>query len=185
MSLSQLTRPESILTQEYRDVPLFPEKDHKHYTFTEDILDNYPLSICFYGKGMALGFRGNKNFVNRCLNWAVNSGATKHNAELQSSYYGDSYIEYVLCPKKDKFLNALKEQFVHEIILNNEVPPLIPFMAAEEDSDAIEAVYDDEAIENLAARRVEAFMHNEDCVVLEQFMTKNHVSIGPVYECSL
>jgi len=184
MPLEQLTHPDSIIIQEYRDVPLFPQYDHKHYTLVEDILDNCPFSICFYGKGVAIGFRGEKSFVKRCLNWAVNSGATKYDAKLSSSYFGDSYIDYVLCPKKDRFLNALKEQFRSEIILNNEVPPLIPFMAAEEDSDAIEAVYDDEAIENLAARRVEAFMHNEDCVVLEQFMSKGPISLGPVYECS-
>ena len=184
MSLEKLTHPDSIITQEYRDVPLFPKWDHKHHTFIEDIFDNYPLSICFYGKGVAIGFRGDKDFVKRCLNWAVNFGATKSDAKLLSSCYGERYIDYVLCTKKEQFLNALKEQFRSEIILNNEVPPLIPFMAAEEDSDATEAVYDDEAIENLAARRVEAFMHNEDCVVLEQFMSKCPISLGPVYECS-
>jgi hypothetical protein len=138
--------------------------------------------IAYWGAGLALGFKADprrplaaQEAIQRCFNWAVNTGVTKGGL---SYVYDESAIGYV-CTTHEDIMKGLIAQFRAEIIMAREVPPLVDEWPEDsEDGPVIE--YDEPLIESMATARAQAFLR--DRVTYEPFLANTvTTSLAPVY----
>ncbi len=147
-----------------------------------DVSANGPWLISSYGEHLALGFKGNADFIERCFSWAVNTQVIGLGAQLNWFYGRDGRLAYI-CPKsEDVILAGLRLQFRAEIIAAREVPPLEDHTADDEwaGSDEERIVYNEAEIDALAGRRAAAFM--ADYVIRDSFVLDKLTQIAPTYE---
>ncbi len=132
--------------------------------------------LSHYGSegGLALAFRGDRSFRERCYNWAYNCGAT--NGALHPFYEESGNFSYI-CIKDVATLNkALVLQFANEIRLAKEVPLLQD--SWDEDTGAV-IEYNEPAIDRLARQRADSFL--ADKIVLENFQYRHITTCAPIY----
>lgn len=72
-----------------------------------------------YGNGVALGFRGDEDFIRRCENFAINHGLAKRTPLCN---IGTNGIHY-LCTSVDKIEKALMEFYSGYVVLHKLVAP--------------------------------------------------------------
>lgn len=136
--------------------------------------------ISYYGAQMALGFKGDLNFIRRCYNWAENTGVVGKGASLHWFYDENGKMAYVCPPTKEHIRNGLILQFRAEIIYEQEVKPLREEWS---DDNGLMIEYDEVAVESLAAQRADDFIANR--LVPDCFLVNNPRNIGHVYTWSL
>lgn len=146
-------------------------------TLIQDCQNNHPMLLSSYGNNLALGFKGEPDFIERCYNWTVNTGVIGKGARL--TWYYERFtgrLAYV-CPKsKEAIIKGLILQFAAEIIQSREIPPLKDIY--KEDIGPILEL-DEIAIEKLASSRAELFMLEH--VVQDDFVLNRPASLGEVY----
>ncbi len=148
-----------------------------------DVENHNPFLLSVYGANYALGFKGDSSFINRCYNWATNTGVVHKGARLLWYYEKDTGRLAYVCPKSvSKIIEGLKLQFRAEIIASREIPPLRDELVESED-EAVEPVYhlefDETGIEKLSAQRADEFMSAH--VMKDNFVLDRPVSIAPIY----
>ena len=139
--------------------------------------------ICYWGAGLALGFKADprrpllaQEAIQRCFNWAVNTGVTRGGLQY---VYDKSAIGYV-CTTHADIMKGLVAQFRAEIIMGREVPPILDEWP--EDSDEGPVIeYDEDRILSLATERATTFLRER--VTYDNFMmnTVATTSLAPDY----
>ena len=142
--------------------------------------DSIKFVTAWWGNNIALGFKGNTNNVdeslraiNRCYNWATNTGVTPGRLQW---LYDKASIGYILTTH-DKMVRGLFVQFRAEVIMNRLVNPIKDYIDPETESAVIE--YDESAIDILANAMTERFMNEK--ITPENFLTANVSSTAPIY----
>jgi hypothetical protein len=138
--------------------------------------------LSFYGNILALGFKGEKDFIRRCHNWAHNYSITS--GGLHWFYEQGGALAYVLVKSRDDILRGLAQQFRADIIISREILPLKEELNYEFDPENEESAlkYNEKKIEKLAWERAENFF--KERVELENFLSRIPTSIAPAYEVS-
>jgi hypothetical protein len=139
---------------------------------------------CWWGSNIALGFKGDPTTpveslaaIERCYNWASNTGVTRGRLHW---LYDTASIGYVVsCPAD--LLRGLISQFRADIIMSREVPPLTDAFVEDEEKDTAETIieYDDPRIEGMATERAHRFMAER--IEQDNFLNSMVHSSGPVY----
>jgi hypothetical protein len=142
-----------------------------HRTLLDETLVGQFL-LSFYGRNLALGFRGPKDFVERGGNMAYNSGMT--NGRL---HWLHNTLGYILTDE-ERLMKGLKRHFYGEIIMNGEVPHL----KCEVNDEGVEIEYDEPYLNKLAEERARAF--REDHIESLNFMMYHAASLAPIYALS-
>lgn len=138
--------------------------------------------LAHYGSNLALGFKGEPDFIRRCFNWAMNTGVIRSAGQLSWYYEQDTGRLAYVCPKSMKAIKmGLFLQFQAEIILNKEIPLKNDRSKEEnwEDSDLPLIEHQDQKIARLAAKRVKEFM--KDHVIFDSFFLKRIESVAMPY----
>lgn len=159
-------------------------------TLTDDVAANGPFMLAHYGAYYALGFKGEPDFIQRCFNWAVNTGVIGPGGQIQWFYEAETGRLAYVCPKS---LHAIKRglflQFQAEIIQAKEVALKADHSRDDEWIDVHHAGnkfdgtplidYNDYQIARLAGKRVKEFLR--DHVVKDAFFLRKSESVGPIY----
>lgn len=137
--------------------------------------------LASYGSNLALGFKGDPSFIERCFNWASNTGVLRPGAQLYW-YYGEGGRLAYVCPKSLKAIKlGLFRQFQAEIILNKEVPLKADhsrddeWMEANEGKDLPIVEHEDYKIARLAAQRAGQFL--KDHMIHDSFFLRRNESV--------
>jgi hypothetical protein len=131
--------------------------------------------ISRWGPTLALGFRGEPDFIFRISNWANNTGVSK--GATHWLYGMRNQFGYVTVKDRAAILRGLAAQFRAEIIMSKEIPPLIDRWDDETESPVIE--YDEARIDALANARANQFMDTR--ITKDNFLQTNNVGLAPVY----
>lgn len=127
----------------------------------ERLLDeNGEFLLSFYGSEYALGFRGERDFIERGYNFAYNFSATS--GKLHWFHDGMAYV----LTSQEKLFNALKTCFYNEIIKFKEVPTLSE--EKDEENGGKLFVWNEELLEQRAAEMANKFLETK--VKKEDFM---------------
>lgn len=127
-----------------------------------------------WGSNLALGFKGDKSFIERSHAWAINTGLSQ--GELKWVYGVGGKIAYVTVKSREKIKKAVTMQIRADIISDKEVPLLPDEIDPKTGSTSI--VFNDPVIDSLAAERAERFMEKiED----QPFLEDRHTGLAPVY----
>lgn len=148
----------------------------------QDVQANTPWLISSYGENLALGFKGDPDFIERCYNWATNTGVIGKGARLNWYYERITGRLAYVCPKNvDVILAGLKLQFRAEIIMAHEVSPLHDRTQDDdwEGEGEMRIGYDEDKIDSLAAQRADAFMR--DHVIRDSFVLDKLTQTAPIY----
>ena len=138
--------------------------------------ENGKYLLSFYGNSLALGFKGDNDFIRRSFNWAHNHEVTKGSLHW---FYGDGgKLAYVLIKSREDIVSGFARQFRAEIIMNHEIPSLRDEFDPENGESILE--YDEKKIDKLAQKRAEEFFAER--VELENFLSRIPMSLAPVYE---
>jgi len=106
--------------------------------------------ISSYGKGIALGFKGDYDFIRRCQNLVRNFGLSKR-TKLSSLGLGSIYY---VCTTAENLTKALTDYYRAQVIINNLVEPF----TYEHVEDIKLPIRDECAVESKAAELVQSFM---------------------------
>lgn len=147
-------------------------------TLLDDATTNGQFLLTYWGNDLALGFRGEPDFIRRCHNWAVNHDLAK--GELHWPFDKTGRLAYVLVEGRDAIARALAAQFYGEIVTSHEVPWVNDCTWNPEDDTFTEGEVDETAVAKLAASRAEAFLSEH--VKTEPFLMKLPTSMAPTYE---
>lgn len=128
---------------------------------------------CWWGNGLALGFKGDPAAIERCYNWAVNTGVTR--GRLLWLYDRES-IGYVYT-NHDDLMKGLLAQFRADVIMGREVPLLRD--EENEETGEVTIEYDEGAIDALVQARVTLFIAER--LINENFMSSMSDSLAPIY----
>jgi len=134
--------------------------------------------LTHWGDSLALGFRGEPDFIRRCYNWAINRDVAK--GELHWPFDKDGRLAYVLVENHAAIERGLAEQFRDEIILTHEVPWEREARWDNEADIYFEGEVNQTKVDQLAAKRAADFMATH--VTSEPFLLKLPTSLAPVYE---
>jgi hypothetical protein len=129
--------------------------------------------ITWWGNGIALGFKGELKAIERCYNWASNTGVTRG---ILHWIYDIASIGYVLTNQND-LMKGLIAQFRAEIIMSKEIPLLEDRI--EEETQEIIIEYNEPLIHKMAVEKANEFMKSK--IVVENFMNNSSTPEGPVY----
>lgn len=127
----------------------------------------------WWGNGIAFGFKGDLDGINRCYNWASNMGVT--HGRLHWLYDRES-IGYILTTN-EALLKGLTMQFRGEIIMGKEIAPIKDYI--DEVTDEVVLEYNETMIDALARERAEIFVHEK--IINDNFMSNSVNSLGPIY----
>lgn len=155
-------------------------------TLLQDVQNNGPFMLAHYGSNLALGFKGEPDFIRRCFNWAMNTGVIRSAGQLSWYYEQDTGRLAYVCPKSMKAIKmGLFLQFQAEIILNKEIQLLVDHSRddewIEENKETVIPIvqHQDQKIARLAAKRVKEFM--KDHVIFDSFFLKRIESVAMPY----
>ena len=133
--------------------------------------------ISSYGANLALGFKGTPDFIERCFNWAVNTGVVHKGQQLNWFYEAVTGKLAYVCPKSVAAIErGLALQFRAEIVQSREIPPLKEGWT---EDDEWELELDETKIEDLARARARAFMAER--LIRDNFVIARPQSVGTVY----
>ena len=132
--------------------------------------------LCSHGSCLALAFRGDSLAIQRCFNWACNTGVSR--GELLWIYLGGQSIAYIFVKDRATIIAGLAAQFYAEIILNKEIPPLVD--RRNEESDEIELEYNEEKINSLANFRAQEFFDKR--IEFDNFLDRIPLEDAVVYD---
>lgn len=135
--------------------------------------------LSYYGAQMALGFKGDLAFINRCFSWAENTGVIGRGAGVHWFYGVDGKLGYVCPPDKATIRKGLIAQFRTEIIQSNRVAKIRDIWSEEE---GLDIEYNEEAVNQLAEQKADEFMAiriKHDC-----FLATDPKNIAPIYAWS-
>jgi hypothetical protein len=139
---------------------------------------------CWWGSNIALGFKGDPRVpyesnkaIERCYNWAANTGVTRGRLHWM---YDRSSIGYVVTCQAD-LLRGLINQFRADIIMSREIKPLEERWQEDEEKDTAEVIisYDEPKIEAMATERANRFIAER--VEQDNFLNGLISNLAPVY----
>lgn len=146
-------------------------------TLLEDVSLNEPFLLSSYGENLALGFKGTPDFIERCHNWAVNTGVIGLGQSLHWYYERVTGKLAYVCPKNHAAIErGLALQFRAEIIQAKEIPPLKEGWT---EDDEFELELDEKRVDALANQRAKTFMAEN--VIKDSFVLGRSQSVGDVY----
>jgi hypothetical protein len=135
--------------------------------------------ICVYGKGNALGFRGEQEYITKAYNLFANmdcEGPANRSApllvEIDKNKIGLSYI-YTTIPRISK---ALELFFYTNILLNREVPV---WSTWDEETGEYNLIQDTESAEKLSKEYAARFMTEH--IKIESFIPRIAATQGTEY----
>lgn len=133
--------------------------------------------ISSYGANLALGFKGTPDFIERCFNWAVNTGVVHKGQRLCWFHEAVTGKLAYVCPKSIAAIErGLALQFRAEIVLSREIPPLKEEWT-EDDEFVLEL--DEERLDELAGQRAKVFMAER--LIRDSFVLGRPQGVGEVY----
>jgi hypothetical protein len=133
--------------------------------------------ISSYGANIALGFKGDPGFIERCYNWAVNTGVVHKGQRLCWFHEAVTGKLAYVCPKSVAAIErGLALQFRAEIIQSREIPPLKEGWT---EDDELILELDEARIDELAGRRAKAFMAER--LIRDSFVLGRPQGVGDVY----
>ena len=144
-------------------------------TFTKLVDEPVQFLLSFYGCGLALGFKGSADAVERCFNWASNCGVSK--GQLWHLYDRGNSMAYVFVQNRDVLLAGLIKQIRAELIMSHEIPPLVDRINPE--TDEIELEYDEALLDQIATIRATDFLTNH--ITLDNFAGRIPIEAAPIY----
>ncbi len=164
-------------------------------TLVEDVASHSPWLITHWGTQLAIGFRGDAAYHQRCFNWAHNHGVTL--GSLHYPYDRSAPLAYIVVREKRNaddevevpsltyLIAGLRAQFRTEIIMAKEIAPLavrtiLPDEPEVDDAVTVEEDLDDERIEALAAERATQFLKTH--FLATSFLRHEPHSYAPVFE---
>ena len=107
-----------------------------------------------WGSYFALGFKGERPFIERSHAWAINTGLSS--GELKWVYGHGGKIAYVTLKDRAKLLNAVTMQIRADMISEKEVP-LLPD-EVDPETGATSIAFNDAVIDPIAAARAQQFV---------------------------
>lgn len=144
--------------------------------------------LCMFGRGLVLGFKGDHRSVERCYNWAANTGVTK--GALMWVYGskggGDrGGLGYVFCESRDDLREGLIAQFRAEAIVRGEVLRTREEWSLDDDGDEVDVLitYDEDHLHSLAAARADRFL--ADKIVHESFLLGRPRGVADIHSMYL
>lgn len=156
------------------------------FTLQNDLLQsNGTILLSNYGhEHYALGFQGPRAFINRCFNLCINRGIVFPKARMSFTWFRGVKTWYLFAPSRERILVGLAAQFRSEMIMNEEVKPLVN-LSTEDSEGAIttELEFDEDALAIAATQRAEAFFAGT--IVHQHFMNhqegNDDETLAPVY----
>ena len=127
----------------------------------------------WWGNGISLGFKGDPEAIERCYNWASNTGVTRG---MLHWIYDKSSIGYILTNEKDLW-KGLIAQFRAEIIMSKQIPLLKD--GIDEETQEIITEYNEPLIHKIASEMAAKFYKEK--IIIENFMSNTATSYGPIY----
>jgi len=139
------------------------------------------MLLSSYGSNLALGFQGTPDFIERCFNWAVNTGVVGRGARLSWFQGIEAGKLAYICPQGLKSIEkGLYLQHRAEIIMTREFPLVADHTRNDEYvGHPNRLIQYDRRVSTLAKERTAAFVR--DCIIHDAFLAKRPESIGHVY----
>ncbi len=144
--------------------------------------------LCWYGNGLALGFRGSSESVERCYNWCHSTGTAR--GALHHVYErSERGVSYVMVRSMDQLKAGLKAQFRAEAIMRREMTPLEDrYVEAPDTDDEADLgvdtgpvlTYDENRLDSRANQRAEDFLR--DRIVYVNFLGAIPTSVATTYD---
>lgn len=157
-------------------------------TLFQDVIENgSPWLISSWGENLALGFKGSPPYIQRCFNWAVNTGVVSKGARLNWFHEAVTGKLAYVCPKSRRAIRrgvllqlwAESRMAAAAEVRATKVSSTLATFVSETEDDGWEVRLHHWPLARAAVRQARAFM--EDHIVRDSFVLDRAGGLGNVY----